>query len=249
MTKHLLYLVLLSGLMLSPAQAQQAPRPRALVRAWLASQVERGRDIGHVEVLERAHWTVDGPFGVRRVGWVANVSGGPDTDGWQREPLSVQANGHRIPLRRWEKLEKQRRSMIGPHAEAVARAVIQFYQIISNMRPTGEATAEVIDGVLCWRVEMVPRNRREAVERYTLWFARTEGHLVRSRALVRAPRTDRPFIITTDYTRVEGFDVAHRRLMEGTTQTKRRLRTYTLLFQFEATYSDYRFFGKEGNSF
>ncbi len=245
MKKHLVYLVLLSGLMLLPAQAQQAPRPRTLVRAWLASQAERGRDIGRVELRERAQWTVDGPFGVRRIRWIAKVSGGPDTDGWRREPISVNANGRRIPLRRWEELEKQRHAMIGPHAEAVARAVIQLHQIVSNMRPTGEAMAEVIDGVPCWRVEMVPPNRREAVERYTLWFARTEGHLVRSRALVRAPRTERPFLITTDYTRVEGFDVARRRLMEGTAQTKRRLRTYTLLFTFEAVYSDYRFSRRE----
>ena len=245
MTKRLLYIVLLSGLMLLPAQAQEAPRPRTLVRAWLASQVERGGDIGRVELHERAEWTVDGPFGVRRIRWVADVSGGPDTDGWRREPISVTANGRRIPLRRWGELEKQRRTMMGPHAEAVARAVIQFHKVISTMRPTGETMAEMIEGVPCWRVEMVSPNRREAVERYTLWFARTEGHLVRSRALVRAPRTDRPFLVTTDYTRLEGFDVARRRLMEGTTQMKRRLRTYTLLFTFEATYSDYQFFRRE----
>ena len=67
MKKHLVYLVLLSGLMLLPAQAQEAPRPRTLVRAWLASQVERGGDIGRVELHERAEWTVDGPFGVRHI--------------------------------------------------------------------------------------------------------------------------------------------------------------------------------------
>ena len=245
MTKHLVYIILLSGLMLLPAQAQDAPRPRTLVRAWLAAQVERGGDIGRVVLREQAEWTVDGPFGVRSIGWEADVTGGPDTDGWTREPISLTTNGRRTPLRRWKALERQRRSMIGPHAEAVARAVIQFHEVISKMRPNGEAMAEVIDGVPCWRVEMVPPNRREPVERYTLWFARAEGHLVRSRALVRAPRTNRPFTVMTDYTRVEGFDVARRRLMEGTAQMTRRLRTYTLLFTFEASYSDYRFFRKE----
>lgn len=247
MTKHLVYIILVSGLTLwtAPARAQEAPGPRTLVRAWLAAQAERGRDLGRVELREQAQWTVDWPFGVRRIGWVAEVSGGPDADGWHREPISLNANGRRIRLGRWPALEKQRRSMLGPHAEAASRAVIQLHQVIANMRPTGEATAEMIDGVPCWRVEMVPPTRREAIERYTLWFARTEGHLVRSRALIRAPRTDRPFIITTDYTRVEGFDVARRRLMEGTTQTKRRLRTYTLLFKLEAAYTDYRFFRRE----
>ena len=245
MARHLVYILLLSGLMLLPAQAQEAPRPRTLVRAWLAAQVERGNDIGRVDLREQAEWMADGPFGVRRIGWEADVSGGPDTDGWTRDPISLNANGRRLPLRRWKELERQRRSMIGPHAEAVARAVIQFHQVISKMRPSGETMAEVIDGVPCWRVEMMPPNRREPVERYTLWFARDEGNLVRSRALVRAPRTDRPFLVTTDYTRVEGFDVARRRHMEGTTVLKRRLRTYTVLFTFEATYSDYRFFRKE----
>ena len=58
-----------------------------LVRAWLASQAERGGTIGRVELRERAEWTIDGPFGVRSIGWEAGVSGGPDTDGWQRETL------------------------------------------------------------------------------------------------------------------------------------------------------------------
>jgi hypothetical protein len=41
--------------------------------------------------------------------------------------------------------------------------------------------------------------------------------------------------------RIEGFDVPRRRFMEGTLRTRRRLRTYTQLVQYEAAFSDYRF--------
>lgn len=251
MTRRFIYIALLAscliaaGLTVHPAWAQNAPRPGMLVRAWLASQAERGGTIGRVKLHERAEWTIDGPFGVRSIGWEASVSGGPDTDGWQRDPISVRANGRPIPLTRWPDLDQQRRRMMGPHAEGVARAVIQFHRLIANMRPSGEAVHEALEGVPCWRVEMVPRRPREAVERYTLWFDQDTGHLVRSRALVRAPRTDRPFLITTEYTRADGFDVPSRRLMEGTTKTRRRRRTYTVLFKYEAAYSDYRFFRNE----
>ena len=236
---------LMAGLALTPAHAQLAPRPQALIRAWLAAQVERGGHIGRVELREQAAWTVDGPFGVRSIGWEAVVSGGPDTDGWNREPISITANDRPLPLTRWPDLDKQRRGMMGPHAEGVTRAVIQFHKLIANMRPSGGTARETIDGVATWRIEMVPRMRREAVERYTLWFDRKTGRLIHSRALVRAPRTDRPFLISTDYTRIDGFDVPGRRMIEGTTKMRRRRRTYTVLFSYDASYTDYRFFGKE----
>jgi len=235
------FLLLCLALLPATAHPQEMPRPRTLVRAWLADQAERARDVSRVDVQERAEWTIDGPFGVRRLGWVADVSGGPDVDGWHREPRSAHINGRAIPLTRWLELDEQRRSMMGPYAEPATRAVLQLHRLIASMRPTEEAVPEDIDGVPCWRVEMAPRALREAVERYTLWFDRANGLLIRSRALVRAPRTDQPLIITTDYMRLEGFDVPRRRFMEGTLRTRRRLRTYTQLVQYEATFSDYRF--------
>jgi hypothetical protein len=242
MTKYLVILLLATGsVMLSPVYAQEAPRPRLLVRTWLASQTEHGRDIGRVELQEQAEWVVDGPFGLRRIGWVAAVSGGPDADGWEREPLSIQANGRSVPLHRWRALEQQRHRMMGPEATRAARAVLPIHALVASMRPADEASREVVDGVSCWRIDLVPRLNREPVERYTLWFDRNQGQLIRSRALVRPRRLDQPFTITTDYSRVEGVDVPIERLIEGTTQTKRRLRTYTLLFTYQATYTDYRF--------
>lgn len=245
MTKYLVAIFLAaSALMLPPAQAQDAPRPRVLVRTWLVSQAERARDIEHVELTENAEWTVDGPFGLRRIGWTATVSGGPDTDGWERTPLSIHANGRPVPLQRWEAMEQQRRRMMGPQAEVAARAVLNLHALVAEMQPAGDATRETIDGIPCWRVDLVPRRDPEPVERYTLWFDQRRSNLVRSRALVHTRRMPQPFTVTTDYTRIEGFDVPRHRTIEGTTQTQRRLRTYTLLFKYDATYDTYRFIRK-----
>ncbi len=244
MLKRLLIALLPVVLALPPVQAQDAPRPGTLVRAWAASQAALGTDLERVELRERSEWTLDGPFGVRRTRMVARVAGGPDTDGWQRDPVAVEVDGRRVSPARWRELEERRLALIGPQTEQAARRVIQLHEMLGRMEPAGDTGREALDGVPCWRIDLVPRDRDAALERYTLWFDQAQGHLVRSRAVVRARRSETPLLITTDYVRVEGFDVPRRRRMEGTAQTRRRLRTYTLLFKYEAAYSDFRFFRK-----
>ncbi|MDX1548811.1 MAG: hypothetical protein R3247_17565, partial [Rhodothermales bacterium] len=58
----------------------------------------------------------------------------------------------------------------------------------------------------------------------------------------RPRRSERPLVVVTEYARVEGLDVPRRRRLEGSTQMKRRLRTYTVLYSYQARYDDYRFF-------
>ena len=128
------------------------------------------------------------------------------------------------------------------HTETASREIIQLAPLLEKLRPADRTRAEEVDGVAAWRVELVPHAQDEALQRYTLWFDRSQGHLLRSRAVVRAERSDTPFFITTSFMRVDGFDVPSRRRIEGTTQTKRRRRTYTLLFEYEAQYDQYRFF-------
>ena len=53
-------------------------------------------------------------------------------------------------------------------------------------------------------------------------------------------RRGTPFTITTTYRRIDGLDLPVARTVEGTIPTRRRMRTFTLLFRLEATYSDYR---------
>lgn len=228
-----------------PLAAQEAPRPGVLLRGWLASQDAMASNLARVALREEAAWTLDGPFGVRRLLTLAEVEGSTGDEAWQRRVLEVEVNGRRVPRERWEQAEQQRRRLMDPRAETAARAVVQIHQLLAKLRPAGDTSRDALDGVRCWRIELVPRNRREAIERVTLWFSRSDGHLARSRVVVERRRGAMPFIVTTDYRRVEGLDVPRRRHIEGTTQMRRRLRTYTILFTYEATYADYRFF-REG---
>ena len=223
-----------------PVAAQNVPRPETLVQAWAASQGPRADALGRVELVEHGEWMIDGPFRLRRTAVVSRVAGGRGTDGWQREPVEVTVDGQPVPLARWQELDERRRELLGAPAERAARAVVILHDALGQLEPAGET---VLDG-RAWRVELVPRDRREPLERYTLWFDRQQGHLLRSRAIARARRTDRPLVVVTEYARVEGLDVPRRRHIEGSTQMKRRLRTYTILFAYEARYEDYRFFNR-----
>lgn len=232
-------------LLVLPAAAQEAPRPEALLRGWLTSQDAMASNLARVALREEATWTLDGPFGVRRLRTEAEVEGGEGDESWHRRVLAVEVNGRRVPRERWRQAEQQRRRMIDPHAESAARAVVQIHQLLRKLQPAGVVVRDEIDGRRAWRLELVPRRRRDAPERVTLWFDRTAGHLARSRIVVQTRRSATPFIVMTEYHRVEGLDVPRRRHIEGTTQMRRRLRTYTLLFTYEARYGDYRFF-REG---
>ena len=97
-----------------------------------------------------------------------------------------------------------------------------------------------MDDGLYWRLEVVPRLENRPVERITLWFTQQGQRLHRSRILVQPRNGQPPILLTTDYTRLEGLDVPANRRIEGTVQTKRRMRTFTMLFVYTAAYSDYR---------
>ena len=235
------FFLIFCGLPVVSVGAQEAPRPEVLVRSWAEALETRATGLSRIELRERSGWVLDGPFGVRRTHMVAHVTGGPDAGGWEREPVRAEVNGRRVPLRRWRTLDERRKALTGPRTETAAREVLQLALLLSKLRPVDRTQPARIDGVAAWRVELVPNARGEALQRYTLWFDRAQGHLLRSRAIVRTERNRTPFTITTSYTRVEGFDVPSHRRIEGTTQTKRRRRTYTLLFEYEASYDQYRF--------
>lgn len=222
-------------------EAQEAPRPEMLVRAWAEGLEARAVGLSRIELRERSGWVLDGPFGVRRTHMVARVTGGPDPGGWERDPVRVEVDGRRVPLRRWRTLDERRKALTGTRAETAAREVLQLALLLNELRPADRTRPARVEDVPAWRVELVPHARSEALQRYTLWFDRAQGHLLRSRAIVRTERKDTPFTITTRYTRVDGFDVPSHRRIEGTTQTQRRRRTYTLLFEYEAFYDQYRF--------
>ena len=246
MRYFLIAIAFLCGAVL-PAGAQTPPTPEALVRGWRASQEAMGSNIRRVALHEETIWGLDGPFGIRTLRREAEVSGVRGAERWDREILRVEVNGRGVPRARWDQADQQRLRMVGPPAEAATRAVTQLHQLLRNVIPAGDVAPERVEGgIAAWRVELVPRGRRETLQRLTLWFSREQGHLVRSRVVFQGRRRGgTPLIVTTLYRRHEGLDVPRRRHLEGSTQMRRRLRTYTLLFSFEATYSDYRFF-REG---
>ena len=235
---------LLVILCLSPAvsvEAQEIPRPEVLLRAWAAGLRAQAADLSRIELRERSNWVLDGPFGVRRTHMLARVTGGPDTGGWERDPIRVEVNGRRVPLQRWHTLDERRQALTGPRTEVAAREILQLALALDKLRPADRTQPERIHGVPAWRVELVSHIPEEAIQRCTLWFDQAQGHLLRSRAVVRTERNNTPLTINTRYTHVEGFDVPSHRRIEGTTQTQRRRRTYTLLFDYEASYDHYRF--------
>ena len=241
MRRHALHIAVLLALAV-PARAQEAPRPETLVRAWAASQGAHADEIEGVTLREHSEWTIDGPFRLRRTRLVADVHGERDGEGWARDPVEVAIDGRPVPLERWQQWERQRRQLLGPRTEEAARTVILLHDMLEHLVPAGGAVPDALDGVPAWRVELVARTAREPLDRYTLWFDRQRGHLLRSRAVARPRRSERPLVVVTEYARVEGLDVPRRRRLEGSTQMKRRLRTYTVLYSYQARYDDYRFF-------
>jgi hypothetical protein len=109
------------------------------------------------------------------------------------------------------------------------------------MEPVAPPHEDLLDEQPHWRFDLAPERRRARVERLTLWLT-PDGHLRRSRALLsprRPPRRDAPFVVTTDYARVQGLDVPAHRHIEGIVQQRRRERSFSMLFDYTATYSDH----------
>ena len=222
-------------------QAQQAPPVERLLRQWLTPQAERARSLIRMDMTESASWTLDGPFGVEDVHVEASVAAGPAVNGWQREISSVTARGRQIEPARWEQLERQRTTLAGRGRNIITRGIFQLPRMLRQMQPVGQVVPEVIDGVPCWRIDLVPRSERWPIDRMTLWLAQDDPHLLRSRLLNGKEDGSLPSVITIDYSHVDGFDIPRHLHVVGSTQRKRRMRTFTMLFEYDAFFSDYSF--------
>lgn len=233
-----LFAVLLLGVI--PVQAQDAPAAdssaRDLLRQWHTAQAERLDRVERFTAKEAAAWTLDGPFGTQAMEMTAHITG---TQGdWDRTVASVRVNGRPVVPERWERMRRRRQHLAGPEAEAMTRSVLQLPRLIRWMRPASRPTEEVLDDQQVWRFDLVPERPRSVIERLTLWLA-PDGYLLQSRALLRPRRHPAPFIITTDYTRIQGLDVPAYRHIEGIVQQRRRERTFSMLFDYTATYTDH----------
>lgn len=240
-TQILLLSCLLGVLLVAPVMAQAPPRPGALIDRWLDAQRRRGGDIDQIQVRERARWVFDGPTGTRetRAESIAHADRGRLR--WDREPLHVKVDSRPVPPGRWRRLERRYHMLVGPPAADAARMVTHVPWMLPRLRPVGTARPDVVDGRPTWRVDAVPQNAPPFIERYTLWFDERDDRLHRTRALLHGPPGDAPIVVTTDYDRVEGLDVPRHRHIEGVARARRRVRTFTVLYQYDALYDDYRF--------
>lgn len=252
-----------------PACAQpggrRPPDAEGLVRTWLEDRRARAEALGGLSFEEDATLTVDGPFGSSTTEVEARYVADRDADPvWRREVVSVTRNGRPVPPLMRERLGDRARVLLGPALRPeVPTGVLDL--VLPRMRPLGRLSPETVDGaerpVAAWRVDLVPRGNAPRgagpLERMTLWFARddaadasgdaegnAEGNgprLVRTRLLVRPRPSADPYRIVTTYQRAGGFDVPAARHLEGSTRTRRRRQTYTLLVRYDATYDAFRF--------
>lgn len=224
------------------AQDTDGPASEAMLRAWFVSQQTLLSNLHAFEHTEAAEWTLDGPFNIHHMAHEAEVRVSRDTDELQRDLQSMHLDGAPVSPDRWEALQQRRRTMAGPELDALTRVERQLPRFLRALRVVGRATEESVHGSTVLRVELVPRNDDHRLERATLWFDVTQGHLYQSRLLVRRRAALPPFIITTTYTRHQGMDVPVARHIEGTVQTRRRGRTFTTLIDYRAQYSNHRLY-------
>lgn len=229
---------LVAGLFLARGAWAQ-PRPAELLRGWLDSQQERLEQLSSLEVHEDASLVLDGPFGSRALETTARVVVRRPEERWERDILAASLDGRPVPPERWEMALRHRTRMVGPRAAEAIRSVVLLPRALRDMRPAGRPERDEVDGRPVWRYDLVSRTRSGPVERVALWLTPT-GRLVQSRVVAHARPDAPPLVVTTWYDRLEGLDLPVERHIEGTAQTRRRMRTFTMLFDYEATYRDYR---------
>lgn len=235
--RQLLLFVLL--VLPAAAAAQAPPDPAALLHPWLSQQVAHSRGLEAFSFHERASYVLDGPNGARRVQHRAEIEGGADRRDWTRTFLAVEVNGRPVPPERWDEVEQRRQGLGNLPFLRILQATHLGPQLFRRLEPAGPV-APAENGAR-WRLDLIPRRAQPPLERVTLWFDR-DGRLRNSRILLRPQNNDAPFVVTTEYARVDGLDVPVRRHIEGTVQVRRRSRIFTMLLQYEGQYDDFRFY-------
>ena len=90
-----------------------------------------------------------------------------------------------------------------------------------------------------WRVDLVPQELPNPVERLTAWFDADSFHLRESLAVLEAPGQNSVRVETT-YVRVDGIDLPKHIIADGSSRMLRRSRYFTTLFQIDMTVSGHQ---------
>ena len=235
-----------------PAQAQQLRRgrviearsnnrtdARVLFQAWRSLQRQNSRSIQRISLRNRLDSRFDGPAGTWNSTFDLNVSGYVSSTSWQSDVTGLRSDGSSKPRNEWADAVNQWRNLLGePFASIVEDPALPL-QLFDQMRPSGNAKEERINGAMHWRIEMIPNRGSVPYQRVTLWVHQEVGYLTRSRAVLADRRSD--IEVITDYKRVSGIDVPVRRRFKGKVQSRRRNRISTLFYDIQGEYTGYRF--------
>ena len=234
-------LILLLSLTGAYAEAQPRPDAEELLRTWLVGQRDASEGLDRVTFDERMRWTIDGPFGARETAVEARVAAVPRSPReLDRDVRSVTVDGRPLPPREWRPMARRTQEVLGPAGRIITSGMPPLARLLTQARPVGGVAADRVDAEPAWRLEAVPREPMPALERVTLWFSQSDGRLLRSRSVI-APRQG-GLVSTVDYERFEGIDLPADLSIEGTLQTRRRGRPYTVLFDLRAAYDAFRLY-------
>ncbi len=221
--------------------AQPQPADAEYYRYWVQAQLEEWDQISRVEFRERSRRKLDNPFGVSTAAVETRVTGFPDEREYEREFLSAEINGRRVPPRRLADFEERWQRF----SRQLARASNAFsgwrLRALLAMRPSAPPVREEFDNQAAYRIDLIPSNRRSNVDRVTLWFAEGSGRILASRTIFDPEGQRSSLMAEIRYDRISGTDVPTHRSIEGTVQTRRRLRHFTTLITLESRFDQYRF--------
>lgn len=249
-----------------PSDRALAQRPAVdadtLYAGWLDSQAAARAALDSVSFHEDGTWTLDGPMGARTTDWSARMTGQGGARGeLERTLLALSIDGEPVPEAQWPELTDRLRQARWLDAPAFLMLSAAAGPVLERLVPAGPVHAVEQDGERLlrfearephdrlpnpprrrppgWRGDGPPRGRgMPPVDRITLWFDADDGALRRTRLLAEPPDGS-VVTITTDYRRVAGLDVPAYRTVSGVVRRQRRMRTFAVLVEAEARYTDY----------
>ena len=227
------------GQMISEARSNNRTDARVLFQAWRSLQRQNSRSIQRISLRERLDSRFEGPAGTWSSTVDMNVSGYASNDSWQNDITGFRSDGRLLPSSDWSNMSIQWRNLLGDPFASIVESPALPLQLFEQMRPSGNAKEERINGAMHWRIEMVPNQGGVPFQRVTLWVHQEVGYLTRSRAVLADRRAS--IEVITDYKRVNGIDVPVRRKFDGKVQSRRRNRISTLFFDVQGEYTNYSF--------
>lgn len=224
---------------LIPAYGQGVPSAEELLRTWFSSQqsaISRGDTLVYDEVEK---WSIDAPFGTPTMEMHSRVRQLTQSSTRWTRTSRVFVNDRPLPAARINEVKSRWHTNTRRQIREVISETEIRPSLLSKMRPAARIAEEELDGVGVLRVELVRRERREPVERITLWFSSSTRRLLQTRVIYN-PGAEKPnFVITTEYVNEYTLDRPSRRTVEGNVTIKRRSRLFTVLISYSGIYSNF----------